>query len=102
MGYFLRAYLDFDSRVGAGKDVSHSVSNSRILLTAAQDITVTLHYLYNALLTVRKHIKDDPWAGIPELTNENGSYCHDSCRTQAWSASTLLDTLQAARDVQNL
>ncbi|KAL1753858.1 glycoside hydrolase family 13 protein [Schizophyllum commune] len=86
LGYFLRAYLDFDSRVGAGKD----------------DITVTLHYLYNALLTVRKHIKDDPWAGIPELTNENGSYCHDSCRTQAWSASTLLDTLQAARDVQNL
>ena len=24
----------------------------------------------------------------------DGAYCHDSCRTQAWSASTILDVLE--------
>ncbi|KAF9078072.1 glycoside hydrolase family 13 protein [Rhodocollybia butyracea] len=78
LGYFLRAYLDFDSRVGAGK----------------KDVKITLHRLHQALLAPRNHIQNDPWAGIPELTNENGQYCSDSCNTQAWSASTLLDFLE--------
>jgi glycogen debranching enzyme len=39
-------------------------------------------------------VANDPWAGLPELTNSNGAYCHDSCRTQAWSASTILDVLE--------
>ncbi|KAJ7672627.1 glycoside hydrolase family 13 protein [Mycena rosella] len=78
LGYFLRAYLDFDTRVGAGK----------------QDVQNTLHHLHQVLLPARSHIENDPWAGIPELTNENGGYCADSCHTQAWSASTLLDFLQ--------
>jgi glycogen debranching enzyme len=46
------------------------------------------------LLPARSHIQTDPWAGIPELTNENGAYCSDSCNTQAWSASCLLDFLE--------
>ncbi|KAK0218056.1 glycoside hydrolase family 13 protein [Armillaria fumosa] len=79
LGFFLRAYLDFDSRAGEGKT----------------DIKRTLHHLHQILLTPRQHIRSDPWAGIPELTNENGQYCHDSCNTQAWSASTLLDFLEA-------
>ncbi|CAA7267401.1 unnamed protein product [Cyclocybe aegerita] len=82
LGYFLRAYLYFDTRVGLGKD----------------DPKETLHYLHRVLLAPRKHVENDPWRGLPELTNEGGAYCRDSCPTQAWSASTLLDFLAAVRD----
>jgi len=78
LGYFLRAYLHFDKIAGRGKE----------------DINETLHHLHTILLPARHLIATDPWAGIPELTNSNGGYCHDSCRTQAWSASTLLDFLE--------
>lgn len=76
-GYFLRAHLTFDSLAGAGRS----------------DLTSTFHHIYEILSRHRAHISHDPWAGLPELTNENGGYCHDSCRTQAWSGSTLLDAL---------
>lgn len=59
-----------------------------------QDAKQTLHHLHQILLAPRKHIENDAWAGIPELTNQNGQYCADSCNTQAWSASTLLDFLE--------
>ncbi|KAI8048766.1 glycogen debranching enzyme [Gilbertella persicaria] len=39
----------------------------------------------------RDYISQDPWCGLPELTNKDAEYCHDSCRTQAWSSATLLD-----------
>ncbi|KAI0352373.1 glycoside hydrolase family 13 protein [Trametes cingulata] len=78
LGYFLRAYLYFDTKVGAGKT----------------DPTQTLHHLHRILLKPREHIQKDPWAGIPELTNKDGEYCRDSCNTQAWSASCLLDFLE--------
>ncbi|KAF8325872.1 glycoside hydrolase family 13 protein [Cantharellus anzutake] len=77
LGFFLRAYLSFDLKAGEGQ-------------TNPQE---TLHYLHTLLLPSRKYIRTDPWAGLPELTNADGAYCHDSCRTQAWSASTLLDFL---------
>lgn len=63
-------------------------------LTLKQDRTETLHYLHTLLLPARRHIRDDPWRGIPELTNKDGEYCRDSCNTQAWSASTILDFLE--------
>lgn len=31
----------------------------------------------------------------------DGAYCHDSCRTQAWSASTLLDVLEEMWRIQD-
>ncbi|KAH7097576.1 glycoside hydrolase family 13 protein [Auriculariales sp. MPI-PUGE-AT-0066] len=78
LGFFLRAYLHFDTRVGRGRN----------------DPNETLHYLHKLLLRPREHIATDSWAGLPELCNSNGSFCHDSCPTQAWSSSTLLDFLQ--------
>ncbi|GAA5992110.1 hypothetical protein JCM11641_003527, partial [Rhodosporidiobolus odoratus] len=77
IGYFLRAHLIFDAQAGAGKT----------------DLNSTFHHIYSILSRHRSHIARDPWAGLPELTNENGNYCHDSCRTQAWSGSTILDAL---------
>ena len=70
--------MHFDTLVGAGKE----------------DKIVTLHHLQNLLLPSRRHIENDPWAGLPELTNKDGAYCRDSCNTQAWSASTMLDFLE--------
>lgn len=84
LGYFLRAYLHFDLLAGEGK-------------TNPQD---TLHHLHTMLVQSRRYIQNDPWRGIPELTNENGNYCNDSCRTQAWSGSTLLDFLEDAHRLQ--
>ncbi|KAG8884358.1 hypothetical protein FRB98_002437 [Tulasnella sp. 332] len=81
LGYFLRAYLLFDKI--AGKDVDG-----------------TLHHLHTALIPARRYIQEDAWAGIPELTNQNGAYCNDSCRTQAWSSSTILDFLDDVHKVQ--
>ncbi len=65
-----------------------------------------LHHVSNVLLKLREHIEKDPWRGLPELCNHgelsrmrleltpDGSYCRDSCDTQAWSASTILDVLE--------
>ncbi|GJJ11364.1 hypothetical protein Clacol_005596 [Clathrus columnatus] len=77
LGYFLRAYYLFDTLTGSGK----------------KDRSITLHYLHSLLLPLRKHIQETPWRGLPELTNENGAFCKDSCPTQAWSSSTILDFL---------
>ncbi|KAA1468826.1 glycoside hydrolase family 13 protein [Dentipellis sp. KUC8613] len=78
LGYFLRAYLYFDVKVGEGQKDRHH----------------TLHTIHSRLLPSRAFIRSDPWAGLPELTNKDGAFCYDSCRTQAWSASTLLDCLE--------
>lgn len=77
LGYFLRAYLHFATLDGTEEDKKN-----------------TLFHLHRILLRPREYIQNDPWAGIPELTNANGEYCGDSCTTQAWSASTLLDFLE--------
>ncbi|KAF8636427.1 hypothetical protein AX17_003609 [Amanita inopinata Kibby_2008] len=84
LGYFLRAYLYFDSRIGYGKN----------------DVSQTLHHLHHILLAPRHHIQSDPWAGLPELTNADGEHCADSCNTQAWSASTLLDFLESVHQMR--
>ncbi|GAA5939281.1 hypothetical protein JCM1841_004844 [Sporobolomyces salmonicolor] len=77
IGYFLRAHLIFDLKAGAGR----------------VDPNSTFHHIYTILSRHRSHILSDVWAGLPELTNEDGHYCHDSCRTQAWSGSTILDVV---------
>ena len=43
-----------------------------------------------------KHIRNEtnvpnPWSGIPELTNRDNRLCVNSCPTQAWSVSTLIE-----------
>lgn len=65
LGYYLRAARFFDA-------------------LSAQDIA-------RILRKHREYITETVWRGLPELTNKDGSYCHDSSPTQAWSSATLLD-----------
>lgn len=47
------------------------------------------------LARLNAHVQTDAWRGLPELTNGGGAFCRDSCRTQAWSAATILETIYA-------
>jgi glycogen debranching enzyme len=102
LGFFLRAYLHFDTRVGRGKNVSSDecIEEIRRVDSHLQDPNETLHYLHKLLLRPREHIATDPWAGLPELCNSNASFCRDACPTQAWSNSTTLDFLQAVHQFE--
>jgi glycogen debranching enzyme len=61
-GFFLRAMLKFDLM----RRESHE---GRV--EAFQQVTQRLH-------GVMQEIKESPWAGLTELTNQNGSFCGDS------------------------
>ncbi|CAO3599483.1 unnamed protein product [Absidia cylindrospora] len=65
VGYFLRAALHFQA------------------LTPSQVARILRNH--------RNEIQSNVWRGLPELTNKDGAPCWDSCFTQAWSSSTLLD-----------
>jgi glycogen debranching enzyme len=82
-GFFLRAYLHFDTKYGSGRE----------------DRMETVHFLLRRLLPYAAHIDKDPWRGIPELTNKDGEYCAHSCNTQAWSSSCLLDFLEEVHKI---
>lgn len=84
MGWFLMAWLKFDRIAGQGK------TNPKY----------TYHHLAEILLKHKQHIKTDAWRGLPELTNSDGKFCFDSCNTQAWSSSTLLDVLEETYKIQ--
>ncbi|KAL5379066.1 hypothetical protein DPSP01_008701 [Paraphaeosphaeria sporulosa] len=43
-----------------------------------------------------RQIEESPWAGLTELSQKDGAFCGDSCPTQAWSASCLIDVFQDA------
>eukprot|EP00824_Muranothrix_gubernata_P004809 TRINITY_DN16166_c0_g1_i1.p1 TRINITY_DN16166_c0_g1~~TRINITY_DN16166_c0_g1_i1.p1 ORF type:complete len:248 (+),score=30.74 TRINITY_DN16166_c0_g1_i1:47-745(+) len=53
----------------------------------------TIHRVLKVLGRHRHHIEDLMWASLPELTNENGNLCRDSCPAQAWSMGCILDAL---------
>ncbi|XP_025994344.2 glycogen debranching enzyme isoform X2 [Solenopsis invicta] len=82
IGYFLRARLHFASLI-YDKDELHRTIESTETIISRHFIEASTNY----------------WRGLPELTNKDGAYCADSCRTQAWSASTILEVLY---DLQKL
>jgi len=74
-GFFLRALLHFDLKRREGPGAKTE---------AFQQIT-------RRLAGCKEAIRSSDWAGLTELTNKDGSYCHDSSPTQAWSAGCLID-----------
>ncbi|KAI9096955.1 glucanotransferase domain of glycogen debranching enzyme-domain-containing protein, partial [Phlyctochytrium arcticum] len=86
LGFFLRAYLYFNTRA-EGYDPSK-----------VEHVKATIQRI---LLKHKEHILDSqksPWAGLPELTNENGAFCSGSCPTQAWSGALLTELMSELGD----
>ncbi|XP_078050064.1 glycogen debranching enzyme [Augochlora pura] len=76
MGYFLRARLYFAPLVGGKEELLRTIDSTEAIISR--------HYI---------EASTNHWRGLPELTNKDGEYCKDSCRTQAWSASAILEVL---------
>ncbi|KAF2810531.1 glycogen debranching enzyme [Mytilinidion resinicola] len=83
-GFFLRALLKFDL-------MRRETPAERV--ESYQQVT-------KRLAGCMKAIKESPWAGLTELTNKDGAFCGDSCPTQSWSASCIIDLFQDAREYE--
>ena len=75
VGYFLRAKLHF--AVKLGPDI----------------VKETIKFIQSYIVRHHLYLDESSWCGLPELTNNNGSFCQDSCPIQAWSHATLLDLM---------
>lgn len=83
-GFFLRALLKFDLK-------RRKTAEERV--ESYQQVT-------RRLAGCMKAIQESPWAGLTELTQKNGEFCGDSCPTQSWSASCIIDLFQDAREYE--
>jgi glycogen debranching enzyme len=83
-GFFLRALLKFDLK-------RRKTAEERV--ESYQQVT-------RRLAGCMKAIQESPWAGLTELTQQNGEFCGDSCPTQSWSASCIIDLFQDAREYE--
>ena len=81
-GYFLRARLAFAKK-----------------LNRLDETVTTIH---QSLSKHAQALQDSPWQGLPELTNEDGADCMDSCPVQAWTMACLLDVLYDLSQSQNI
>jgi glycogen debranching enzyme len=83
-GFFLRAFLKFDLK----------------RRKTAEERVETYQQVTRRLAGCMKAIQESPWAGLTELTQKNGEFCGDSCPTQSWSASCIIDLFQDAREYE--
>lgn len=81
MGYFLRAYYYFNTQA-PGHDENNVLATKTWIGKVIQNHNRWIH-----------DFRLNPYAGLPELTNENGGYCYFGCPTQAWSASTMIELM---------
>ncbi|KAJ1730889.1 bifunctional 4-alpha-glucanotransferase/amylo-alpha-1,6-glucosidase [Coemansia biformis] len=84
-GYYLHAQLVFLRKaVGARSSAEPE---------RAHALRAVFYGIHAKMVSLKHHIDNSPFAGLPELTNLDGSYCRDSCETQAWSSGCLLMAL---------
>lgn len=79
IGFYLRARLIFGKKLGKLKEAQAEI--------------------WQILTAHLQEIRTSPWRGLPELTNANGAYCRDSCRTQAWSVSVILEVMKNTNEI---
>ncbi|KAL6708669.1 bifunctional 4-alpha-glucanotransferase/amylo-alpha-1,6-glucosidase [Coniothyrium glycines] len=83
-GFFLRALLKFDLK----------------RRTSAAERIESYQQVTRRLAGCMAAIQESPWAGLTELTQKDGAFCGDSCPTQSWSASCIIDMFQDAREYE--
>ena len=66
----------------------HSESKYARKISYRQFFDVYQHY---------KSISESEWYSLPELTNDNGSYCAASCGSQLWSIGTMLEAMNTLK-----
>lgn len=74
VGYLLQAMLHFAPLIGGVKELRKTIRKVKSILSR--------HFV---------EIQQSPWRSLPELTNKNGSICHDSSPAQAWSMACILE-----------
>ncbi|XP_065155607.1 glycogen debranching enzyme isoform X2 [Atheta coriaria] len=79
-GYYLRAKLIFGAKVNK---LPEAITHVKAVLAN--------HFV---------DLQSSEWRGLPELTNADGAYCRDSCRTQAWSMSSILEVLHDLQRIE--
>jgi glycogen debranching enzyme len=87
-GYFLRAYLYFFTKAPGFK-----VHEQKMRVKEVEEM----------LKKPKEFIQDlerNKFAGLPELTNENGAFCVDSCETQAWSMAVFLELVKEMQQLK--
>ncbi|KAH8738676.1 Gdb1p [Cryptosporidium ryanae] len=88
LGYFLSA--KYEILVEKNKKLGFEVSRK-----------IAIYETMKHLVNHREYIRYNQWGSLPELTNDNGSFCKDSCFSQAWSVGTILSFLTCIQGVNN-
>lgn len=90
-GFFLRAYRASFRRIHQLlKDKKLKLDDPRFAPLHVPTASLN-RLLSDRLRGNMEEMATNDWAGLPELTNKDGQYCKDSCHSQAWSASCILD-----------
>lgn len=84
IGYFLRARLHFAPLIGGHEELERTIQSTEVIIARHFTEASTSH-----------------WRGLPELTNKDGEYCRDSCRTQAWSCSAIFEVLYELKKLKS-